>query len=79
MDTVRELVNEINSTRTQTTASAKADVRVMKAMLNDPDFKVDVYGTSGVDGQYCPYDESRMMVSNIIRDTNEVPSSNIVQ
>ena len=50
MDTVRELVNEINNTRTQTSASAKDEVRVMKAMLNDPDFKVDVYGKSGVEG-----------------------------
>ena len=41
-------------------------------MLNEPDFKVDVYGKSGVEGQYCPYEESRIMVSNIIKDTTKI-------
>lgn len=72
MDTVRQLVNEINTTRTQTSASAKDEVRVMKAMLNEPDFKVDVYGKSGVEGSYCPYEESRMMVANIIKDATKI-------
>lgn len=72
MDTVRALINEIDSTRTQTSASAKDEVRVMKEMLNCPDFKVDVYGKSGVEGQYCPYEESRIMVSNIIKDTTKI-------
>ena len=47
---VRELVNEINETRTQTSASAKDEVRVMQAMLNDDSFVVDVYGNKGVKG-----------------------------
>lgn len=72
MDSVRELINEINTTRTQTSASAKDEIRVMRAMLNEPEFKVDVYGKSGVEGQYCPYEESRMMVSNIIKDTTKI-------
>ena len=45
---VLNLIKEINDTRTQTSASAKDEVRVMRAMLNDPTFKVDVYGRSGV-------------------------------
>lgn len=72
MDTVRELINEINTTRTQTSASAKDEIRVMRAMLNDKDFKVDVYGTTGVIGSYCPYEESRALVSNIVRDTTKI-------
>jgi hypothetical protein len=71
-ENVKELVKEINNTRTQTSASAKDEVRVMKAMLNDPEFVVDIYGRSGVEGQYCPYEESRSMISNIIRDAAKV-------
>lgn len=73
-NTVKELIKEINETKTQISASAKDEVRVMKAMLNDPTFKVDIYGNSGVEGQYCPYDEARMMVANIIKDTTKISS-----
>ena len=79
MDSVRELINEINTTRTQTSASAKDEIRVMRAMLNEPEFKVDVYGKSGVEGQYCPYEESRMMVSNIIKDTTKIPTKEAME
>ena len=72
MDSVIELINESNTTRTQASSKAKDEVRVMKAMLNEPEFKVDVYGKSGVEGQYCPYEESRIMVSNIIKNTTKV-------
>lgn len=71
-NTLLGLIKEINDTRTQTSASAKDEVRVMKAMLNDPTFKVDVYGRSGVEGQYCPYEDARAMVQNIIKDTTKI-------
>ena len=70
--TVEELIKEINETRTQTSASAKDETRVMRTMLNDPTFKVNVYGKSGVEGVYCPYEESRTMIGNIIRDTTKI-------
>jgi hypothetical protein len=66
-NTVIDLVTEINNTRSQTSASAKDEIRVMRAMLNDPDFVVDVYGKSGVEGQYCPYDDAHNMAANIIK------------
>lgn len=72
MNDVKALVKEINETRTQTSASAKDEVRVMRAMLNDPTFKVDVWGRSGIEGQYSPYDEARSMVANIIKDTTKI-------
>jgi hypothetical protein len=71
---VMALVKEINETRTQTSASNKDEIRVMRAMLNDPTFKVDVYSRSGVEGQYCPYEDARTMISNIIRDTTKISS-----
>ena len=70
--TVEELIKEINNTRTQTSASAKDETRVMRTLLNDPEFKVDVYGKNGVEGVYCPYEESRIMIGNIIRDTTKI-------
>lgn len=70
--TVRELIESINKTRTQASASAKDEVKVMRAMLNDPTYKVDVYGKSGVEGQYCPYEESRTMVASILKDTTRM-------
>ena len=70
--TVKSLIKEINDTRTQTAASIKDEQRVMRAMLNDPTFKVDVYGKNGVEGQYCPYDDSRTMIASIIKDTTHM-------
>ena len=40
---VNDLIKEINENRTQTSASSKDEVRVMNAMLNDPEFKVDIF------------------------------------
>ena len=70
--TVRSLIEDINATRTQASASAKDEIKVMRAMLNDPTYKVDVYGKSGVEGQYCPYDEARAMISSILKDTTRM-------
>ena len=69
---VMELINEINETRTQVSACAKDELRVMTAMLNDPNFVVDVYGKEGVIGQYCPYEDSRNMISNVIKSTTKI-------
>lgn len=65
--TVLELVKEINETRSQTSASTKDEVRVMKAMVNDPEFVVDVYGRTGVIGQYNPCEDAHNMAANIIK------------
>lgn len=70
--TVRELVKEIDRTRSQTSASAKDETRVMKEMLNDPEFVVDVYAKSGVVGQYCPCEDAHSMVANIIKGATKV-------
>ena len=75
MSTVMDLVKEIKTTRTKESASAKDEIRVMQAMLNDKDFKVDVYDKNGVSGSYCPYEESRIMLSSIIKDTTKINSA----
>lgn len=72
---VMDLVKNIDETRTQTGANAKDENRVMQAMLNDPSFKVDVWNKNGVTGQYCPYDDARSLVANIIKDTTKISSN----
>ena len=72
MNTVKEVIENINNSRTQVSACAKDETRVMMAMLNDPTYKVDVYGRNGVEGEYCPYEEARTMVANIIKDTTKI-------
>lgn len=69
---VKELVANIEESRTQTSANAKDENRVMRAMLNDPTFKVDVWGRNGIEGQYCPYEEARILVANIVKDTTKI-------
>ena len=75
MESVKNLIDEINNTRSQTSASIKDEVRVMRAMLNDPTYKVDVWSRSGVQEQYCPYDEARSMIANIIKDTTKISAN----
>lgn len=72
---VKSLIEEINSTRTQTSANVKDENRVMRAMLNDPTFVVDVWSRDGITSQYCPYKEARNLVANIIKDTTKIPSN----
>ena len=69
---VLELVKEIDETRSQRSASAKDELRVMRAMLNDPEFIVDVYGKSGVIGQYSPYEDAHNMAANIIKGATKM-------
>lgn len=79
MSRVTDLIKEINDTRTQVSASAKDEVKVMRTMLNDKDFKVDIYGPSGVEGQYCPYEEARILVTGIIKDTTKISSAEAME
>lgn len=75
MESVKNLIEEINNTRSQTSASVKDEVRIMRAMLNDPTYKVDVWSRSGIQEQYCPYDEARSMIANIIKDTTKISAN----
>lgn len=74
MESVKELIAEIGGSNTQVSASQKDENRVMKAMLNDREFKVDVYSKEGKVGEYCPAKEVRGMVASIISATTKVAS-----
>ena len=70
--TVRDIIKNIKETRTQTSASKDAELRVAQAMLNDPSYVVDIYNKNGVVGQYSPYAETRTMVAEIVKDTAHI-------
>lgn len=74
MDTnVKQVIGEIKSGLTQQGSSLKDENIVMRAMLNDKDFKVDVYGKDGVVGQVCPYEEARELATSLISKTASIP------
>lgn len=72
VSTVMNLVNDIDQSRSQRSASAKDETRVMRAMLNDPEFVVDIYAKQGVVGHYCPYEDARSMAANIVKNTTHI-------
>ena len=66
MEKVQELVNEIKSTISQKTSSNKDEVKIMRAMMNDTEYKVGVYAKNGMIGEYCPADSAREMAASIL-------------
>lgn len=69
----QKLVDMIDRSRTQSSANSKDELAVMRSMINDKDFKVDVYGKTGIVGTYCPYDDARMLVSKILTSATKIP------
>ena len=74
-ESVKALVNEIKAGLSQTSSSHKDEVRVMKAMLNDPTFEVDEYGKDGVIGSYNPCKDFRNMCTSIISSAAKIPQA----
>lgn len=72
MENVKALIKEIKGSLSQTSASQKDEIRIMKAMLNDDDYIVDVYASEGKCGSYCPAADARSMVSNILANTAKI-------
>lgn len=66
MENVKELVQEIKAKKTQRGASLKDEVSVMKAMLNDKEYKVTTYDLHGPSGEVCPSAEARGLASSIL-------------
>ena len=72
---VTDLVKDIRTNLKQKSASQKDEVRVMKAMLNDKDFRVGEYTKEGKVGEYSPYEDSRKMVTTILSSAAKIPSA----
>lgn len=70
MNKVEEVVKEIKKNAKQVAINKIDEVKVMKAMLNDSDFKVGVYNKRSGELEYhCPKDSINNMISSIIHNT----------
>jgi hypothetical protein len=66
MSQVQDLLKDIKDNLSQQSASAKDEERVMRAMLNDKEYAVNVYDKSGVVGTFCPSQSAREMCASVI-------------
>lgn len=69
---MNELIQEISSNLTQVSSSAKDEERVMRAMLNDREYKVGVFSKEGKVGEMCPAEEAREMLGSVIASTVKI-------
>lgn len=72
MESVKSLVKEIKSNLSQVSSSQKDEVRLMKAMLNDTSYEVDIYDKSGKIGTYNPSKQFRSMMSSVVSSTAKI-------
>lgn len=72
MSTVLELVKEIKDNLSQVSSSAKDEVRIMQAMLNDKEYEVGVYGNTGLKETYNPAKDFRAMLSGVVASTTKI-------
>ena len=78
MSTVNEMITEIRENLSQNTSSSKDEIRVMKAMLNDTDFEVDVYSKDGSTTKYSPAKDFRSMCASIVSGSTKIPQQEAV-
>lgn len=63
------LISEIKNSTNQISINKVDEVRVMRSMLNDPNFTIGVYDRSqGYIGQKCPHNDAVKFVKNIVQD-----------
>lgn len=72
MEKVEELVKEIYGTISQVTSSRKDEVRIMRAIMNDKTYEVDIYDKNGKTGTFNPSKAMRDMSASIISNTARV-------
>lgn len=79
MENLKEIIADIKGSLSQTSASRKDEVTVMKAMLNDTTFSVGVYGKEGLVDNYCPAEDARSMVAGILKGAAHVSNQEAIQ
>lgn len=72
MSETMKLVKEIKEGLSQRSSSQKDEIRVMQAMLNDKEYSVDVYGSTGKIGTYCPSEDARKMTASVLAATTKI-------
>ena len=61
------MINEIKEATNQIAINKVDEIRVMRCMLNDPDFRLGVYDRNfGYVGDKCPHDDAVNFAKNII-------------
>lgn len=73
MNTVKDLINEISTGLSQTSASNRDEVRVMQAMLNDTEYQVSVYGKEGIIDTINPATDFRNMCASVMSNAAKIP------
>lgn len=67
---LEQLVSDIKKSTSQVSINKNDEVRVMRSMLNDPDFTIGIYDkTQGYIGQKSPHQEAVKFVKNIVVGT----------
>lgn len=65
---LKELIKKIKESNPRG-GSHKDEIAVMKAMLNDASYEVEVYDNKGKVGTFKPYDNARKNVVNVLTKT----------
>lgn len=69
---LNDLINQCKQNSSGRT-NLKNEVDIMQAMLNDPNYKVNVYKKGqGVVGELSMYDTSRELVSNVLQNSANI-------
>lgn len=74
--TVKDMLSTIKKDLNQASASAKDEVAVMMAMMNDKTFTVDELNNAGqVVSSYCPAEVAQELASSIIKGATKVSNA----
>ena len=79
MEKLIGVIEEIKEGHKQESASQKDEVKVMRAMLNDKEYSVDVYGNSGIVGSFSPAEQAREVISSAIASTTKISQAEAEQ
>jgi len=74
MENAKQIIAEVTDNVSQKSASRKDEITVMRAIMNDPEFSVEVYDKGGKVEDYYPSRDLRKMVSNVVSATTKVPA-----
>ena len=79
MENAKEVIESVKGTVSQHYASRKDEVTVMKAIINDPNYSVDIYEKGGNIEEYFPAKEFRRVISNAVAATTKIPNKEAVE
>lgn len=78
-ETVKACIEDIQKNLTQKGSSKKDESRVMRAMLNDMNYKVGIFGKDGLESEYCPAEDYKNMCIEIVTDTTHISADEAIK